>query len=354
MLPYYVVLVVSVAAAALSEFQRRYDLVQGRARGGSIARFFALVAGTVLVSVAALRWRVGTDYVSYSVNYEEYKTQPLGWLDEPGIRIIARLSGLLRDDYTTMFAIASIITVGLTVATLYSRSRTFAFAVLIYILSASWQGSFNGIRQYLACAVLFAGHKLILDRRFTPYVVIVLIAALFHVSALVAILFYWVPRKRMSRRNTILLLAIAAIAIAAYDQLGAVFEWVKQEDVTAGSYFERDVSFLRVLFAVAPVFVYWIFTNRREWATEGYFYVNMLIVNAAVFIASSGSAYVARFAIYTQIYLALAIPLLVQVKNPKERWLLSVLFVAIFGVFWYIETSGSINLSNFRWVTERF
>ncbi|WP_256842945.1 EpsG family protein [Ornithinimicrobium cryptoxanthini] len=353
MLPYYITIATSVVAAGLSEFQRRFDLAHGRSRGSNVARLFALVAGTALVVVAAFRWRVGTDYATYATNYESYKTQPLDWLDEPGIRILARFSAYILDDYATMFALASIITVGLTVATLYSRSRTFAFAILIYVLSTSWQGSFNGVRQFFACAVLFAGHKYVLERRLLPYLLIVLLATLFHVSALMAILLYWVPRKPMSWQATVLLLVVAAALISAYDQLGSILEWVADDDVTATTYFVEQVNPLRVLFAFFPVLVYWLFTKRQTLSDAGYFYANMLIVNAAIFMASMGSAYLARFAIYTQIYLALAIPLLTNLDNPKERRIIISLLVLAYAAFWYLETSTSANLSTFRWVTDR-
>ena len=133
----------------------------------------------ILAGVSALRWRVGTDYVSYSNLYDEYINTPAsewGWDTEPGIRILAKIGAQWRDDYAVMFALAAIITVGLIVGALGRHSKAFAFSILLYILTATWQGSFNAVRQYLACAILFAGHRFILERRLIPWVLVVAVA----------------------------------------------------------------------------------------------------------------------------------------------------------------------------------
>ena len=40
---------------------------------------------------------------------------------------------------------------------------------MLYIFIGAWHGSFNGMRQYLAAAILFSGHRFIKERKFKEY-----------------------------------------------------------------------------------------------------------------------------------------------------------------------------------------
>lgn len=353
MLPYFLALTSSVAAAATSEALRRLHKATTRLGRGGTASFFAILAGSILICFAALRWRVGTDYVNYSRLYDVYQTDELHFLGEPGIRVLSRLAALIRDDYITMFAAASVLTVGLTVRTLYKHSSTFGLAILIYFLSTAYQGSFNGVRQYIACAIIFAGHRFILHQRFLPYLLVVLTAAMFHISALAAIFIYLVPRKRLKWRGIALLLACAVTVSTLYDQVAVLFELVTQDDISTSSYYRRAINPLRIAFAFAPVLIFWAFTKRPGLGQQGDFYFNLLLVNGAVFVAALNSAYVARFAIYTHIYMALAVPLILRALTPRDRVLVGSLLLLGFFTFWYIETTGTPSLATYRWVGER-
>ena len=196
-----------------------------------------VLTASVLIAVGALRWRVGTDYVAYAGEYPDYVT--MSWRDydlvnEPGIRVLSRLAYYVRDDYTTMFALAAAITIGLSIYTLYRDSNAFAFSVLLYVITGPWLGSFNGVRQYLACSIIFAGHRLVLDRRFGRWLLVVLVAGLFHVSAYLMVLFYFVPRRRLSPVSALVLIVLAGFATEIYGQVLDVVVVVREDQDFAG------------------------------------------------------------------------------------------------------------------------
>ena len=88
----------------------------------------AILAGAALALVAALRWRVGTDYWTYEELYADYVRSnviDVGLLGEPGLPALAKVSQLIHDDSATMLALAALMTVGLFVATLWRTSPSF-------------------------------------------------------------------------------------------------------------------------------------------------------------------------------------------------------------------------------------
>jgi transmembrane protein EpsG len=333
-------------------------VVEERPLGVARRPVWGVLAALALIAVGALRWRVGTDYVAYSGEYPDYVA--MSWRDydlvnEPGIRVLSRLAFYVRDDYTTMFALAAAVTIGLSVYTLYRDSNAFAFSVLLYVITGPWLGSFNGVRQYLACAIIFAGHRLVLERRFGRWLLVVLVAGLFHISAYLMILLYFVPRRRLSPISAIVLISLAGFATEIYGRVLDLIVVFREDQDFGGraSYFFEDVNPLRIAAALAPLVFYVLFTDKTKLSPNDHFYVHILLLHGAILLASSGSAYIARFAVYTGVFLCLAIPRLVTSKDPRTRAFMVLMIVMFYGIFWYVETAGIRELANFRSVFDR-
>ncbi len=355
MLVYVVVFCVAVGVALAAEYGHSAKGDVELPRGHN---FIAFLVATVLAGVAASRWHVGTDYWTYEMLFPVFAaeaTQSLSPLDDPGIRIIAWVSMALTGDSATMFAISAIITVGLTVRTLWRWSPAFAFSIGIYILSGAWHGSFNGVRQYLACAILFAGHRYIVDRRLGKWLVIVLIATLFHVSALAAVLLYFVPTKRTSLAIQITVVLLGFVGMLSFESLlGGLADQTGEYEQWTGSYANESLHPLRVAFAFLPIALYWLLRNREAIVSSGtWFYVNMLLIYGATYLASANSAYMARFTIYALPFVAIGLVPVTSVSNAKERTLIRAALLCLYAAFFYVEVSATNNLVNFQWIWQR-
>jgi hypothetical protein len=360
---YYAALVLAITFAHASNGALRADSdnqwqVSETRSTRTLAARFALLSSLVLIAVGALRWRVGTDYWTYEALYPAYRdfaVTDYTFLNEPGMRFLAKASVIVKDDYATMLALAAIVTLGLSLRTVYLHSPDFALGITLFALTGPWLGSFNGVRQYLACAVIFAGHSLILERQFLRWVVVVCIAALFHVSALVALPLYFLPRTRLSLALGAAVIAGAALLTEAYGRvLGAVVIFRGDEYVSITSpYVTEQLDSLRVGVALAPLLFYALFTKKHQLSPRDNFYVYLLLVNAAVLVAASGSAYIARFAIYSGIFTCLAIPRLLGTSRRAEKALFTLVILALYFVFWHVETSTRPELANFRWIWQR-
>lgn len=355
MIVYAVVLVIVSMIAVLASRQLVTDRTFRYPREFSGS---ATLVGIVLVGTAALRWHVGTDYWTYEQIFPEYvreATNGLTWWSEPGIRILAWIADRINGDVATLFALASIITVGLTVRTIWRWSPVFAFSVVLYVLSGSWHGSFNAVRQYLACAILFAGHRYVVDRRPLRWAAVVAGAFLFHVSAIVGLLLYLVPTKRIRPGQQILLLMLAVVAVGGASSLLDVLQQVNPRDADLGPYSLVHVNPLRVAFSFVPLVLYWVFPKPASIGRDNaWFYVNMLFIDAATQLASSQSALLARFVIYPHIFSCLAIPYVTDLRNGHERVLVRGVMIVLFVFFWYTDISASANLGNFQWVFDRY
>ncbi len=318
------------------------------------SRILLASAAAVLILVAGLRWRVGTDFGQYALNYDAYKRdffEDLMIFDEPGIKGIAWLVAHIRDDSAVFMFVASAITVGLMLWTITRYSIALAMSYLLFIFVGAWHGSFNGVRQFLAASIVLVGHRLIVARRPLWFLLAVLMAAAFHVSAFAALALYLVPRGRLGPRTLFALALFSLGALYASDAVLGIVQLVK-EDLTLTSYVTTSINPLRIAVAMAPMLLYWSQGMRTE-ADGEWFYRNMAVIHAVVMLAASWSAYLGRFGIYTTVFLPLVLPRLVDFPDRRMTALVRASVVLLFAAFWYVEVSGSPDLNTFQFVFER-
>ncbi|SMC98042.1 EpsG family protein [Sporomusa malonica] len=317
--------------------------------------FFVFFTAIILALVAGLRWGVGADYFQYALNYSGYSASNLTELVqfEIGIRVISVVSQYLYDDYATMFFIASLLTIGLFVFTIAKNSNMFVFSILLFIFIGSWNGTFNAVRQFLACAVLFAGHRYIIERNFLKYLLVVGIATAFHVSAIIMLPLFFIAARKVDFKQILLLTFAVIILIFSYDYLFTVAGILKDSTIEMDSYMTTQVSIWRVAVNFAPLGLLLLRTGNDKMITDFNFYLNMLIINAAVMAATMNSAYLARVGIYTTIYTTIALPKILERFDSKTAMILKFIIVSCYAIYWYIEVSANPSLNDFTWIFER-
>lgn len=355
MTAYYVTFGIVSSLLILSELVRRRPLeAPGASATSTVGTSLVVVACALLAIMAGLRWRVGSDYGGYARNYSAYQdafVADLRSFNEPGIKALAIVSSRVFDDYATFILLASLITVGLMLRTIVTHSPAVAFSVALFVLAGTWHGTFNGVRQYLACAIVLAGHRFVIDRKPVHFGLVVLAAGLFHLSALVAVALYFVPRRKMHWAGLLAIVGVSLAALYSSDAVLGIVESVKGEELTT-VYVTAAINPLRIAVAVVPLALYAV-AERGDDRAGDWFYRNMAVVHASVMIAASWSAYLGRFGIYTAAFIPLILPRLVRFSNPTATFLARLGVLVLFGIYWFSDVAPSPALNDFRWVFDR-
>lgn len=347
MIPYYAVIVLIFMITILSRLSEEKI----------VYKLGVILTATILITVSGLRWNVGTDYGNYIFSYSRRKEE---WLisllnfDEPGIGILAKIGSFIYDDYVSMFFLVAVVTIGLCIWTISKYSNNFPFSILIYIFIGAWHNSFNGIRQYAAAAIIFAGHRYIYERKFFKYLLVILCAMLFHKTAVIMLPIYFIANRRINFK-TILILIISVIVIRfSYDYLFGIMSFLKGTDQSEYAYMQSNVNPLRIAVTFAPIFVALFIKAKIKMSKEVEFYLNLSLLNAILMFATSGSAYLARVGIYTELFLTLLYPRLLKFFNKDSQKIFTVLVLLFYFIYWHHEVSVRDSLNNFRWIFERY
>ena len=317
----------------------------------------AFVLAAVLIAVAGLRYRVGTDYMAY------YRTRVTDWktvwdflihFREPGIRLLSRIATMISDDGAVLIFLSSAIIIGIYSLIIYRYSPLYLVSMLLFLFLGDWTGSFNGIRQYLAAAIVFAGHRYILKRRFVPYLLTILLAMLFHKSAVVMILPYFLYARKPDVTQFILLAAGAVIVRFSYEVIVELIRFVKGTIIDWNDvYMTRDINPLRIAVSFVPVILFFSSCDRRKMNKTQEFYVNSMFFHAFAMLASMGSAYFGRIGIYTGAMTCIGYGHLFSlIPRSRQKNVIAAAAFVLFLIYWiYSLQSGS--LRSFRWIFER-
>ena len=317
---------------------------------------FVFLSVATLATVAGLRYYVGTDFGAYYWGYPKWEmefTERWQDWDEPGLSTLAKILYPISQDGAFFIFVTAALTVALFCFTIAKNTDNYAFCIMLYIFTSCWNGCFNGVRQYLAAAILFAGHKLIFERKFLKFCILVFVASSFHVTALIMLPMYFLTTQVLNLKKITFIMVAGVAMIFSYDFLFELLGFMKDSE-TGGSdtsYAQREIHPLRILIAFAPIIVYFfllfqkkIFTGREN------FYMGFIFVRAAVIFGTSNSAYLNRAGIYFAPFIPIALSLLVNKFPKSQQFILKATILILYMIVWiYIDASGV----SWNWMFDR-
>ena len=236
---------------------------------------------------------------------------------------------------------------------LYKYSVAYELSIFLFVATSYYTFSFNGMRQYMAAGILLLGTKYLFSQEkkaWLKYAVIVVIAALFHSSAIIMLPIYFVVRRKAWSITTFAIVFVSMVATLLFDAVLPQFlNLVAQSDFsiynesgwfTKGE--EAGSSIVRVFVVLIPVVIAYFSKKRiRQLGKTGDILVNLAVVNFCFYLISLYNWIFARFAIYTSIYYILLLTWLIMNSfKRKDRNLLYILCIVLYmGYFWAVRYS---------------
>lgn len=321
------------------------------------AKLFFIIASMILIAIAGFRYGVGTDYFAYYNNYEIYAEEfftSIKNFNEPGFKLICWCVQKFGGNGFTVILISAFLTISLCMKTIYEFADDLAGTVMLLIFTGFWHTEFNAVRQCLAAAIVFAGIRYIKNRCFWKYLIVVLIASTFHMSALVMIVLYFVPNFRTNIFSLFCLVGGALIILQSFDK---VLEWtgmlLNTSFAESDEYVTSSVNIFRVLVALVPPMFFLIMYRGKKMDEEQKISLQYLVMNAVTMLATSNSTYLARMGIYTMPFVALSIPKLIHGMSEQNRKITKLCVYVSFAFYWYYEVSHSYSLTTFQFIWQQ-
>lgn len=310
--------------------------------------YLAFLALSIMVAVAGLRRGIGDTYVYREIYDDTVWNLNLALeAEEPGFALLQWGLQSISSDGQILIFTASLITLTLITLVLYNYSRLFELSLYVFITSGMFLVSMNGMRQYLAASIVFAGAAFLFKGKLIPYVLTVLLASTFHQSALIMLPVYFIVRREAWTKTTMGLVFAGTVFAFGYDQFShIVFGAI--EDTKYGSYSEFNeggANIIRVAVSAAPVLLAYIGRHRlKEIFPQSDIVVNLSLMGLIFMMVSTQQWIFARMAIYFDLFSLILISWVVKVFAEKDQRVIYYAIVVLYLFYFFYEYSVTLNI----------
>jgi len=337
---------------------------------------FMAFAFVILFLFSALRWNVGTDtWHTYTPEYLAMKAQSTELTDEEtqilddcyrlwarmdkgysrekadqltheeamafftgssnhtaiGFQALEKLLIFLHADVQWLYVITSAIILIFIFAAINRQSETPLLAVLMFILTGNFFLSLNIVSQFMAMSICLYACTFAQERKPIPFFLLVALAACFHISALVFIPVYFLPKLNIKPVWCAVIIAIALIA--------AQFCFPLLEKVVASvapayaRYFGEQTEFEWIFFAIGlavfAVGTYYFPKGKDRPYYRLWYYANVIGLIALCF--SGHIPFMKRINYYFAAPHFLLLPLVIQCEEkPVWRRIMTIGMIVLF------------------------
>lgn len=193
----------------------------------SIKRNALVLPTLLLVLFATIRSvNVGTDTPVYVNNF--ISSSPENYIFNPdldyGYQFFEYFLLHITNDYWFLFAVTSFVIVTLSLYTIKKYSINYLISVWVYLTFGFYTFFFNTLRQGLAISICFFSLSFLFERKYFNYFIFVLFASLFHVSALIMLIFLFTPILERFKVGVNLCILLIISFIFTFFYLDIIFE----------------------------------------------------------------------------------------------------------------------------------
>lgn len=342
-----------------------YALYQQRSRSGltntaevqPVPRIWAIITFAYIVFWVGIRSGF-VDTAAYILGFEASSSSLADIKDvfassskSPGFSIFQIVfKSLISSDYHFFLMAISIFQGYFVMETFRKYSDNFFFSTLLFFLSMDFTWMLNGIRQFIAVVAVFACIRLIEEKKWFRYCIVVLLASTVHTSALIMLPLYWiVSAKPWSIRVWLTTIAFVLCMLFA-DRFTSILEDTLANSAYAENIaqfaYDDGVNPLRLLVALVPVGLAFLCRHHIEADKDSNrlgILVNMSVLCAGLYLIgiTTSGIMIGRLPIYFELSNFILLPCLFnRYFTVKSKRLLYLLCIFGYGLWFYIQRGG--------------
>lgn len=258
--------------------------------------------------------------------------------------VIKSIIGNKECVYFTLIAAICIICVLYT----YKRfSCNFIISVFLFVASGDYlQWTYNGIRQFIPVAILFACAGLIIKKKYVPLIFLILLLSTIHATAILMLPMIFIVQGKAWNKKTLLFAITIIFAIAFVDQFTDLitnFMESTQYSNEVDQYLSTEgTSVQRILVYSVPALLSLVFKRRIDLANDSIINLssNMCLITAFAYILSgfTSGLFLGRIPIYFSLYNYILIPWLIEKNFTKNSVrIIYITLIALYMAFYYYQ-----------------
>lgn len=306
---------------------------------------FLILSGIIFIGVSTLRYSIGYDYFSYEsifktiskMNFSEintlYKDTFIGYA------YINKIVELLNGNYIILLLVCNTFMTITVIWFIYNYSCMPWISIFLYITFQFFAHSMNIFRQSIAVSIFLLSYPFIRDRKFIPYLILILILSSIHISGLILILLYFIINMNTSLKSMLIIIIPALIVYIFDEQLLTVLinyihpSFARYKD----SFYWRGNG---ISYIILPTFYFIctiIFKNKLIAKNKkNEILINTSLYNFIIYFFITKHFILERFSIYVFIFSIILIPEILSTLKTKFSKKCGLYITIMIGVFYFL------------------
>lgn len=252
--------------------------------------------------------------------------------------------GYDEDVYFTVIALLQ----GLCIVKLFRKySPDYMMSVFLFVASTDYlSGMFNGIRQFMAAAIIYAATPLMLKKKYIPMIICILFASFFHKSAVIMIPIVIIAQGKAWNKKTLLFIAGILLSVAFVGRFTNILNSALMDtqyvnvvsDYTAMN--DDGTNPLRVLVYSIPCIISFLLRKKIDEESDPliHFCTNMSIVTMGLYVLSmfTSGIFLGRLPIFCNLFCYILLPWEMEnILGCQYKKMMNAIMVGCYLLFYY-------------------
>ena len=295
---------------------------------------------------------VGKDWIYYSKYYD----LQLNWnlaelLDyqryEIGFKLLTKVLSLIYNNTQFYVFIIGVISVVPVAFIIYKYSKMPFLSLIIYVTLDFYTFNFAGLRQGIAIAIIFFSYKYIVENKFLKFILCIILATLFHTSAIVFLPIYFIRQIKITKLKIVFFAIIVILIYIFKNQIFLIINRFFYDNYSLSNTSSGNWMLL-CIFMLILCYLFYKAVIKNDKNNQKLYIITTIGCMCMLF--SSIASDTMRIANYFYIFLLILIPEVLNcLKNNNTRNILTIFSVILLtGIYIYLLTIDLYNIVPYK------
>lgn len=282
---------------------------------------------------------VGNDTSKYLELYKEISNYDISLFTnryEIGFVVLNKFLGMHFNNPQAIIIVSSLLIWSLVYVFFKNNSDNPFISTYILFTYGFFAFFVSGIRESIAIAICLFGFKFVKQRKLVKFLLTVMIATLFHLSACLYIPIYWIYNININRKNRTKILVITMIISIFFSKILNLvltvlpkYGYYLNSDYNNGQIRLATILNILVVMLIYYISVIYVKTEKDEYQkNKGY--LNSVFLGLVILLISTQFNLLDRVANYYTVFITIVIPNVLIRNKTKAKSMISLLILVSF------------------------
>lgn len=282
---------------------------------------------------------IGIDTITYYYSFNNIKylslNDSISVKFEKGYKILEFCIGRVFGDFQILLILIAILYVGVVSYYIYKYSVNPMLSYIFFIIFDFYTFAMSANRQTIAISLVMISLKYAMDRKSIKFMILIILAASFHITALIFLPVYFVSKFKLNNKNIILFIFIGVAFLLLKNELQL---YISKYSRIAYSFTDTGGRNMYIFMFISSILgiIYRKKSINLDSSNKYFFY--MILISTIIMPITRFNPAVMRLYLYFFIFMIIYIPNIIYSINNRFIRISGVTGYLAVGIIWFFSS----------------